>query len=123
MCRNRHQLGYLVATPLIDGLLKTASIEPRGKADVHSKILLFPIPLSSIYDYSKPHSNRNNHKQITLQVLHLIYKYRVAGNFREVQNFAFFEGRAVSLNWDKLPRTGILHAKFLVGVVSKKRDY
>ena len=28
----------------------------------------------------------------------------IAGNFREVQNFAFFEGNA---NWDKLPRTSI----------------
>ena len=46
---------------------------------------------------------------------------------RNVQNFVFLKGkmrqqkkkkRKLKLNWDKLPRTGISHAKLLVGVVS-----
>ncbi len=36
------------ATPLIDAWLKTASIEPQGRAGVHSRVLSFPIPLSFI---------------------------------------------------------------------------
>ena len=44
--------------------------------------------------------------------------YRTAGNFREMQNFACFEGRQLTRKWDKLPHTGISHAKLLVGMVS-----
>ncbi len=62
----------------------------------------------------------------TSTAVHAVYRY-IAVNFRVVQIFAFFEGRAVNakINWEKLPRTGISHAKACggCGFLALKRKY
>ncbi len=48
--------------------------------------------------------------------------YRIAGNFRVMQIFRGQSSQRENLNLEKLPRTGISHAKLVVGVVSWHRN-